>query len=74
MVMTYKVLYEDRPPIWTHQRSNLRTETFDSENAALGRARQLLEDEERYGVSIRNDRGEVVAGVRLQLKLGFPVE
>ena len=72
--MTYKVLYEDGPLIWTHARRNLHTETFDSENAALSRARQLLEDEARHGVSIRNDKGDVVAGIRLQLKLGFPVE
>jgi hypothetical protein len=71
--MTYKVSYEDRPLTWTHGRRTVRTETFDNETAALGRARQLLEDDNRYAVSVHGEAGERMAGVRLQLKLGFPV-
>jgi len=37
---------------------------------AVGR-RELLEDGDHGGVSVRDSSGNVLCGVRLQLKLGF---
>lgn len=71
--MAYKVSYEERSPVWSHERVPVRTETFHTENAALDRARQLLERDVHSPVTIRDDTGETVAGIRLQLKLGYPV-
>ena len=46
-------------------------EEFSTEYEAFGRARELLEDGDRGGVSVRDGSGNVLCGVRLQLKLGF---
>src|SRR5436190_1265958 len=51
-----------------------RTETFDTEPEALIRARELIEDGDCYAVAIRDDSGEVLGGIRLQLKLGLAAE
>ena len=44
---------------------------ISTEYEALGRARELLEDGDHGGVSVRDSSGNVLCGVRLQLKLGF---
>ena len=46
-------------------------EEFSAEYEAFGRARELLEDGDYGGVSVRDSSGNVLCGVRLQLKLGF---
>jgi len=40
----------------------------------LARARELLDDSDIRAVSVSDDRGDVLGGVRLQLKLGFTAE
>jgi len=46
-------------------------EEFSTEYEAFGRARGLLEDGDRGGVSVGDSSDDVLCGVRLQLKLGF---
>ena len=65
--MTYRISYDGRPS------SARRVEEYRSEREALGRVRELLEAGEHDGVSVRDSAGNVLCGVRLQLKLGFPV-
>jgi hypothetical protein len=48
-----------------------RTETFLTEHEALTRALRLLEEGTHNGVSVCDNSGNVLCGVRLQLKLGF---
>jgi hypothetical protein len=49
----------------------VEVEEFSTEYEAFGRARGLLEDGDHGGVSVRDSSGNVLCGVRLQLKLGF---
>ena len=49
----------------------VEVEEFSTEYEAFGRARELLEDGDHGGVSVRDSSGNVLCGVRLQLKLGF---
>ena len=46
-------------------------EEFSSEYEAFRRARELLEDGDHGAVSVRDDSGNLLCGVLLQLKLGF---
>jgi hypothetical protein len=48
-------------------------EVYPTEREALGRVRELLDAGEHDGVSLHDGAGNVLCGVRLQLKLGFPV-
>jgi hypothetical protein len=48
-------------------------EEYRTEREALGGVRELIEAGEHDGVSVRDVAGNVLYGVRLQLKLGFPV-
>jgi len=50
-----------------------RTEYFRTEYEALQRARQLLEDGDHHAVSLCDSSGSVLAGIRLQLKLGAAI-
>jgi hypothetical protein len=50
-----------------------RTEYFPTEYQALKRARQLLEDGDHHAVSLYDSSGSVLAGIRLQLKLGASI-
>jgi hypothetical protein len=50
-----------------------RTEYFRTEYEALQRARQLLEDGDHHAVSLCDSSGGVLAGIRLQLRLGAAV-
>ena len=67
--MTYRLCYEDKTAIGND--GVLRIERFDGETAALNRARQLLDENEDYTISILDDDGEVACGVRLRLRLGY---
>lgn len=49
----------------------MRVERFSTEHEALNRARQLLEEDETTAVAICDAEGNQLAGVRLQLKLGY---
>lgn len=75
--MAYRISYSDKPagltPNWRDQ-DTLETETFATEWEALRRARQLIEEDEYRAVAVRGDSGEVLTGMRLQLKLGFTAE
>ena len=76
--MSYRISYSDTiAPALKKSRSeeSERVEIFASEHEAMKRARDLLEAGEVHGVRIVNDCGSVLAGFRLQLKLGFsPLE
>jgi hypothetical protein len=49
-------------------------ETFETEPEALGRARELLEQGDCHAVAVLDEAGDVLGGIRLQLKLGFTAE
>jgi hypothetical protein len=72
--MTYRISYNEG---WTaaagargHQ-GVTRTEYFRSKDEALKRARELLDDGDRRGVSMSEGDGSVLTGILLQLKLGM---
>jgi hypothetical protein len=72
--MTYQVSYDvslKTTPEDQRAADALEVEEFSTEYEAFGRARELLEDGDRGGVSVRDSSGNVLCGVRLQLKLGF---
>jgi hypothetical protein len=77
MTMTYRISYDDRVPIsvkkWRNQDA-ARTETFRTESEALTRARELIDTGDHHAVVILDSSGNALAGVRLQLKLGFSGE
>jgi hypothetical protein len=52
-------------------RDAVEVEEFSTEYEAFGRARELLENGDHGGVSARDSSGNVLCGVRLQLKFGF---
>jgi hypothetical protein len=64
--MTYRISYEYN----LGQEGVTRTEYFSTEHEALKRARELIEDGGRHAVSLSDGSGGVLAGIRLQLKLG----
>jgi hypothetical protein len=71
--MTYRICYDDGLAASTGVRDHeglTRTEYFHTEYEALDRARQLLDDDDHYAVSLRDSSGRVVAGILLLLKLG----
>jgi hypothetical protein len=51
-----------------------RTETFLTEGEALNRASRLFDEGRYHAVSLCDSSGNVLCGVRLQLKLGFHTE
>ena len=75
--MTYRISYDDGVPIsvkkWRNQDA-ARTETFRTESEALTRARELINTCDHHTVVIVDSSGNTLAGVRLQLKLGFSGE
>ena len=75
--MTYRISYDDGAPIsvkqWRGQETP-RTETFPSEQAALKRARQLLDTGLHHSIVVSDSAGNTLGGVRLQLKLGYAAE
>jgi len=50
-----------------------RTEYFRTEHEALKRARELIEGGDHHAVSLCDNSGRVMAGIRLQLKLGASI-
>jgi hypothetical protein len=70
--MTYRISYDDCSAAMAGE-GVTRTEYFRTEYEALQRARQLLEDGDHHTVSLYDSSGNVLAGVRLQLKLGASI-
>jgi hypothetical protein len=71
--MTYRISYDDglaAAADAAYLEVVTRTEYFRTEYEALNRARQLLEDGDHHAVSLCDSSGSVLAGIRLQLKLG----
>ena len=70
--MTYRVVYGDALVYAVGNNGNeVRSERFSTEHEALNRAREILQHDERRPVAICDPTGNVLGGVRLQLKLGF---
>jgi hypothetical protein len=72
--MLYSISYKDGRTVRTRGRPTegaARTETFLTEHEALTRALRVLEEGMHDGVSVCDSSGNVLCGVRLQLKLGF---
>ena len=75
--MTYSISYDDGLAVVTKERGDeglIRIETFLTEEEALKRAFRLLDDGTHHAISVCDSSGNVLCGVRLQLKLGFPAE
>ena len=72
--MLYSISYDDGWTGGTTGRAGeglTRTETFLTEGEALTRAFRLLDEGRHHAVSLCDSSGNVLCGVRLQLKLGF---
>jgi hypothetical protein len=75
--MLYSISYDDGWTGGTKGRPGgglTRTETFLTEEEALTRAFRLLDEGRHHAVSLCDSSGNVLCGVRLQLKLGFHTE
>jgi hypothetical protein len=75
--MTYQISYIDTS--WSSTREQRMTETvrmedYTDEQAALTRARELLDCVDCHRVLISDGVREPIGGVRLQLKVGFTGE
>jgi hypothetical protein len=71
--MSYQIMYNEITasrcdPEWRQHTSHF--EVFTNEPQALRRARELLEAGEHHGVRVRDQSGNELSGIRLQLKLG----
>ena len=72
--MTYRVFHGDALAMSSGERhldDGVQVERFSTEHEALNRARQLIEEDETTAVAICDTDGNQLAGVRLQLKLGY---
>jgi hypothetical protein len=75
--MAYSISYSDGLASITNERPErglTRTEIFPTEDEALNRAFRLLDEGTHQAISVRDSSGNVLCGVRLQLKLGFSTE
>jgi hypothetical protein len=71
--MSYRIVYNAVATLQTQTdrpRSAVSTEEFPTEHQALGRARELLERAEHHAVTVHDQRGNELSGVRLQWRLG----
>lgn len=72
--MTYRVFYGDALAMSGRDRhldDRVRVERFSTEHEALNRARELIEQDDSTVVAIGDAAGNLLGGVRLQLKLGY---
>ena len=72
--MTYHVLYGDAAAMASPERhldERVRAERFSTEHEALMRARELLDDDVSTVVAVCDRTGNLLSGVRLQLRLGY---
>jgi hypothetical protein len=75
--MSYWISYDNGWPSATKESREeelTRIETFMTEHEALKRAFRLLDDGTHHAISVCDSSGNVLCGVRLQLKLGFSAE
>ncbi|MBV8133950.1 MAG: hypothetical protein JO282_15765 [Alphaproteobacteria bacterium] len=75
--MTYSISYNDGLASVAKKRREqglTRIETFFTEDEALNRAFRLLDEGTHHAISVCDSSGNVLCGVRLQLKLGFSSE
>ena len=75
--MSYRISYYETMPASLNEgrnREGAYIEMFETEREALNRARELIEGGEVHAVSVCDDCGNMLGGVRLQLKLGFTAE
>lgn len=57
-----------------HLDERIQVERFSTEHEALNRARELLDTDDSLAVAVGDAAGNLLGGVRLQLKLGFLCE
>jgi hypothetical protein len=72
--MTYSVLYGDAAAMASRDRhldERVQLERFSTEHEALTRARELLEEDVSTVVAVCDRAGNLLSGVRLQLRLGY---
>ena len=72
--MTYSVFYGDALAMASrdrHLEERVHSERFSTEHEALTRARELLEDDASTAVAVCDRAGNLLSGVRLQLRLGY---
>ena len=72
--MTYQLFYGDAAAMLQRDRhldERVRGERFSTEHEALNRARELLDQDFSTAVAILDAAGNEVAGVSLQLRLGY---
>lgn len=70
--MTYRLFYGDALSMSDrelHQQEAVQQERFSTEHEALRRARELIEDDARTVVAIRDAAGNQTSGICLQLRL-----
>jgi hypothetical protein len=73
--MPFRISYEDKLAVrYRDGASAPQIETFETEREALSRARELIEEGDCQDVAVLDESGEVIGGIRLQLKLGFVAE
>jgi hypothetical protein len=70
--MTYRISYEQIAAPAASGRAQ-RIESLRTEHEALRRARDLLDSGDHGAIAVHDDAGGVLAGIRLQLKLGVRV-
>ena len=72
--MTYRVFYGDALAMARrdrHLEERVRSERFSTEHEALTRARELLKDDVSTVVAVCDRAGNLLSGVRLQLRVGY---
>lgn len=72
--MTYRVFYGEAVAVSSHDRhldDRVQFEHFSTEHEALRRARELLDEDVSNVVAICDRAGNLLSGVRLQLRLGY---
>jgi hypothetical protein len=75
--MTYRVFYGEALAMSSRDRhldDRVRFERFSTEHEALRRARELLDDDASTAVAVCDRAGNLISGVRLQLRLGYTVD
>jgi len=75
--MSYRISYYETMPASLNKGCDQKgcyIEMFETEHEALNRARDLIERGEVHAVAVFDDCGNMLGGVRLQLKLGFTAE
>src|SRR4029077_9522586 len=76
-VMSYRVFYGDAAAMASRARhldERVRSEWFSTEHEALRRAGELLAEDASTVVAICDRAGNLLSGVRLQLRLGYTCE